>query len=289
VKEQVTIRIPATTSNLGPGFDCLGVALRIYNWIDARRDKPGSLSLMAAETADKFFTATQRRPFNFSSSISGAVPIARGLGSSVTVRLGMLHALNELAGTGLNRFDLFALCADLETHPDNAAPASFGGFTIARSREVQRFIVSRQLQFVLLVPEFEVETTKARRLLPKQIDRAEAVMSSGNAAAITAAFASRDYERLRGAFRDGLHQPFRKRLVPFLDKVITAAEEAGAFGAFLSGSGPAVCAVTLRNPRKVADAMRSAAGLGSGRMLITSADNHGVRILKTANQKSKNR
>src|SRR6202023_948496 len=106
--------------------------------------------------------------------------------------------------------------------------------------------------FVLLIPDFEIRTSSARKILPAKIARAAAVESSGNASVITAAFAARNYENLRGAFVDHLHQPFRRKLIPILPRVIAAAEKAGALGAFLSGSGSAVCAVTLRTPRKVA-------------------------------------
>jgi homoserine kinase len=106
-----------------------------------------------------------------------------------------------------------------------------------------------------------------------------AVESVGNVATITAAFASRDYKNLHGAFADQLHQPYRKKLIPFLPRVIAAAEKAGALGAFLSGSGSTICAVTLRNPQRVAAAMKRAARSTSSRIVMTTADNRGVQIL----------
>ncbi len=122
-------------------------------------------------------------------------------------------------------------------------------------------------------------TWRARKILPAKISHAAAVESCANACAITAAFASREYEKLRGAFADRLHQPYRERLVPFLPRVIAAAEKAGALGAFLSGSGSAICAVTLRNGAQIAAAMKRATGAGAGRTIITRADNRGARIL----------
>jgi homoserine kinase len=109
--------------------------------------------------------------------------------------------------------------------------------------------------------------------------RLDAVESCGNACAITAAFASRDYRKLRGAFADGLHQPFRKKLIPFLDNVIAAGEAAGALGGFLSGSGSTIACLTLRSPEKVASAMLAAAGGMKARTIITKADNQGTRVL----------
>jgi homoserine kinase len=169
----------------------------------------------------------------------------------------------------------------LEGHPDNAAPACFGGFNVVRGLEHQMFTVSAQLHFVLLIPDFEIATAKARALLPARVNRLEAVENSRNACAITAAFASREYQFLDGAFADRLHQPFRKKLIPFLDEVIAAAKSTGALGAFLSGSGSTICAVTLCSPEKIARAMRAASP--NGETLIAAADNRGARILSERN------
>ncbi|MEP7072386.1 MAG: homoserine kinase [Verrucomicrobiota bacterium] len=272
------MRIPATTSNLGPGFDCFGLALRIYNRIAVHASEGAPLTPMMQAAGDLFFERSAARHFPFVCSVRGAVPTARGLGSSVTVRLGLLHGLNELAGTGLNRHDLYELCGQLEGHPDNAAPASFGGFSIARQTSMQRWKVSQKLRAVLLIPDFEVATEEARHALPKEIDREAAVMSVGNAAAIAGAFASGDLENMRGCFRDGLHQPFRLKYVPFLEQVIAAAETAGALGAFLSGSGSTICALTLERSQEIADAMAAAAAPSLARVLVTTADNQGVQI-----------
>jgi homoserine kinase len=287
--QQVTVRVPASTSNLGPGFDCLGVALSLYNKITVSRGKGGAVSGMVRDAARKFFATTQCKAFEFSCDIRGDIPIARGLGSSVTVRLGVLHALNQIARTNLTRHDLFALCAELEGHADNSAPASFGGFTLAPGLEIQHFNVSPQLRFVLLIPNFEIATNEARRLLPSKIARTDAVRNVANASAITAAFATRDYERLRGCFVDYLHQPFRKKLVPFLEDTIRSAEREGALGAFLSGSGSAICAITLRNPRKIAGAMMRASRQKDAGIIVTWADNQGVQILKPAIRNPKSR
>jgi homoserine kinase len=189
-----------------------------------------------------------------------------------------LHALNKLSGDRLDRLSIFQLAAELEGHPDNAAPASFGGFTVSSGENVQRFVISSRLHFVLLVPNFEIKTSAARRILPSKISRISAVESAANACAITAALVTRNYEQLRGAFVDQLHQPFREKLLPFLPRVIAAAENAGALGAFLSGSGSTICAVTLRNQDRVAAAMKRAARSASAQTIITTADNTGAHI-----------
>jgi homoserine kinase len=284
--QQVTVRVPASTSNLGPGFDCLGVALRLYNDVTVSRGPAGRIPALARSAAEAFFERAKQRPFSFACTVMGDIPPSRGLGSSAAVRTGVLHALNELANRPLQRREIFEVCAQLESHPDNAAPACYGGFNVVRGLERQMFTVSSQLHFILLIPHFEVATSAARRLLPARVDRLHAVENSRNACAITAAFASREYQSLRGAFADHLHQPFRKKLIPFLDKVIAAAESAGALGAFLSGSGSAIGAVTLRAPEKVSRAMLAAAASPGARTLITAADNRGARILQIRNPKS---
>jgi homoserine kinase len=284
--QNVTVRVPASTSNLGPGFDCLGIALRLYNNVTISRRRGWPLPAMVRAAAVTFFQRTRCKPFPFSCAIAGDIPACRGLGSSASVRLGVITGLNEMAGRPLQRQQIFEICSKQEGHPDNAAPALYGGFNVVRDGQRQTFTVSAQLHFVLLVPDFEIATEVARRVLPSRVDRLHAVENCRNACAVTAAFASREYEKLRGAFVDHLHQPFRKKLIPFLDDVIAAAESAGALGGFLSGSGSTVCAVTLRSPDKLSRAMLAAADSEGARTIITAADNRGARVLTIANRKS---
>src|SRR6266700_3166671 len=294
--EQITVRVPASTSNLGPGFDCLGVALRIYNTVTIARSSASRQHLhprIVSEAADRFFNQARRRAFSFSCLIAEQIPRSRGLGSSATIRLGTLLALNRLSGNPLDRFTIFRLCAELEGHPDNAAPATFGGFTIVQGRAivsgsrgqqnahpaVQRFAVSPQLHFVLFIPDLEIRTSRARNVLPSRISHIDAVENCANACALTAALVSHDYQKLRGAFADHLHQPFRTKLIPFLPSVVAAAEKAGALGAFLSGSGSTIAAVTLNSSKKIAAAMARAARTPA-HTIITHADNRGARVLQ---------
>ena len=302
--QQITVRVPASTSNLGPGFDCLGIALRIYNDVTVvlGASRQHCHPPIVSDAADRFFKQSRRRAFSFSCSIAEKIPRARGLGGSATIRLGILLALNRLSGTPLERLTIFRLCAELEGHPDNAAPATFGGFTVvqggvtvsvARGRlgiasssdgkrdacpTLQRFAVSPRLHFVLFVPELEIRTSRARNVLPSKISHTAAVQNCANACALAAAFVSQDYQKLRGVFADHLHQPFRAKLIPFLPRVIAAAEKAGALGAFLSGSGSTIAAVTLNSSKKIAAAMAHAAKT-PGRTIITNADNLGAKIL----------
>ncbi len=299
--QQITVRVPASTSNLGPGFDCLGVALRIYNTVTMTRRAPREHvhRRIVSEAADLFFKQTHRRAFSFSCSTAEQIPRSRGLGSSATIRLAILVALNRLSGSPLDRLAIFRLCAELEGHPDNAAPATFGGFTVVHGRDaalrrpvgaarrpyhrdayaaVQRFTVSPRLYFVLFVPDLEVQTSRARNVLPLRISHAAAVENCGKACALTAAFVSQDYQKLHNAFADHLHQPFRAKLIPFLLHTVAAAEKAGALGAFLSGSGSTIAAVTLHSSKRIAAAMARGAKT-RGHTIITHADNLGAKIL----------
>jgi homoserine kinase len=276
----VTVQVPASTTNLGPGFDCFGVALKLSNHITIDLEITGRQLPIVEEAAALFFNKTGTIPIQFDCRIEGNVPQARGLGSSVTVRAGVLVALNNLLGTNVSRETLCHFCSELEGHPDNAAAAIFGGFAIVNKKRnrVDRFEVKPDLKFVLFIPGFEVKTNEARKVVPASFSRQAVVENLANASLIAAAFASGDYERLRQSFSDQIHQPYRQHLVPFLPNVLQAAEEAGALGGFLSGSGSTIACVTLSNEQKVAGAIASAAPEARGKTLIVTADNLGARI-----------
>jgi homoserine kinase len=278
----LSVQVPASTTNLGPGFDCLGAALRLWNRtsieIGVSQEPPLKI---ASEAADLFFSRTGETRFPFRCSVEGDIPQARGLGSSVTVRLGVIMALDKYTNRRLSREELCALCAELEGHPDNAAAALFGGFTIVTktTHRVARFDIDPALKFVLFIPDFEVKTSEARTVVPESFPRKTVVENLANASLIAAAFASRKYTYLCDAFVDGLHQPFRERFVPFMPRVLHAAAKAGALGGFLSGSGSTVACLTLSDGRAVAAAMAAAAPEQRAKILIVSADNDGARVI----------
>ena len=271
----VTVRVPGTTANLGSGFDTLGIALGLHNRVrvtpTGRRgiaitsplapDAIEGATRMVAESARLFFRRTRSTPFGFDLHVAGDVPVARGLGSSTTVQLGCVAALNAISGAGLGREALFDLVHELEGHPDNAAPATFGGFAVAgpvgKGARVLRFKVPAAARFVTLIPRFEVKTSDARRLLPAQYSKADLVHSLNRVALVTAAFAAGDLGALRGLFDDRVHQPYRAPLVPGLDRVILAGVKAGAVGGWLSGSGSTIICLATENAAAVARAMQS--------------------------------
>jgi homoserine kinase len=279
-----TIQIPASTTNFGPGFDCLGAALKLHNRVQVDRDsdlKAGAQPPIVRAAAKAFFSAAKLGYFPFQANISGDVPPARGLGSSVTVRLGVLLGLNVLAGSPLDRNRVFQLCSELEGHPDNAAAALYGGFVVVNKagNQVHRFDVDSNVTFVLLIPDLEVRTTDARAVLPEAYSRSSVVCNLANSSQIAAAFASRQYGLLQNAFTDHLHQPYRERFVPFLNAVLDAGREAGAYGGFLSGSGSTIACVTSANATVVAEAMAGAvpSNIRTTTRLV-GVDNHGTQI-----------
>lgn len=274
---KVTIRVPATSANLGPGFDCLGLALDLHSRVTIDRSGTGRPDAMVGAAADAFFAAAGLPAFPYGWSIEGQIPRSRGLGSSVVVRLGILHGLNELAGRPLDAEQLYLICANLEGHPDNAAPAAFGGFAAARPDGTYfRCDVSPDLRCILLVPPDEVDTEASRTRLPDHVTHRDAVFNISHASLITAAFAAQRYELLRGSLSDRLHQPYREPAIPHLRPAIAAGISAGALGGYLSGSGSAVACLTLRNSGAVAAAMQSV--LPRGCVFILGADNHGVAV-----------
>jgi homoserine kinase len=283
---EVTVQVPASTTNLGPGFDCLGVALQLWNRTRVSRVNGSSTSpnphpKMVDEAAQAFFSNSTISPFEFDWSLEGDVPSARGLGSSVTLRLGLLLGLNRLADDIYSTSEIEQLCDHLEGHPDNTAAALHGGFTVVNARRnvVQRFDVSSELNFVLFIPDFEVATSEARKVLPASYSRTDIVENLANVALITAAFASHNYESLRDAFNDRLHEPYREPLVPILRDLVRAGQNAGALGGFLSGSGSTIACLTTQDPQLVAEAMRAAAGKAKGQITTVQADNYGARIV----------
>ena len=298
-KPSATVRVPATTANLGPGFDTLGVALKLHNHISVRESdsltiervdsQKGSpvATAMAREATDAFFNRSKVKPHGLQIEVKGDVPVSGGLGSSVTVRLGIVFALNELNGRPLGDTELLELVTELEHHPDNAAPALFGGFVVSAlingTVRYRRFNVPPSLKFVVCVPDYEVSTEKARALLPKQVLLRDAVENLNRVALITSIFATGDYSLLRGLFDDKLHQPYRKKLIPMLDDVIAAGVEAGALAGWLSGSGASIMCLAEQKEKAVAEAMTNVFARQSihCETHILIADNDGTRVKRS--------
>ena len=289
------VRVPASTSNLGPGFDCLGVALNLYNTVTLTRvETSKSPEGMIGETARAFFQFAANgkiKPFGFEAHIEGDIPISRGLGSSVTVRLGVLMGLAELVKESflVTREQILNLLIELEGHPDNAVPSFLGGFAVcshATNNPENGFTYTRvsvepELSFVTLIPDLRLKTETARGLLPHEVPFSHAVENAQRAARIAAAFCTRDYASLRGLFIDHLHQPFRQVLIPGFTDILAAACEAGALGSFLSGAGSSLMALTLDQAETISTAMLHAAQKHDlpAHVVVLKANNEGAKVL----------
>ena len=289
-----SVRIPGTTANLGSGFDTLGLAVALYNraTVGRRSDRrveitspiaedarAGALAMLE-EAAAAFFKKTRAPRFGVDLHLAGEVPLARGLGSSVTARLGCVAGLNALAGSPLDRQGLLEVVAALEGHPDNAAPAVFGGFTAAGfvGSEVRciRVPLPSQIRLVTLIPDFEVSTPEARKRVPQTFSKADTIHILNRASLVTAAFATGRLESLRGCFDDRIHQPYRAPLIPGMDAILAAGVKAGAIGGWLSGSGSTLMCLALENPEAVATAMQRK--MPKAAVHILKPDNAGLKV-----------
>jgi len=277
------IRVPATSANLGPGFDAFGLALDLHNYIAVEPGAPEIPDPFAAEIVDAYHKARGLASKPYRLVVRGLVPPARGLGSSATIRLGMLAALDKLNKRTLDLPWLIETATSLEGHPDNITAAALGGFVVCGGQKPARVKISSKLKFVAAIPRIETSTRTARSLLPPSVAFQDAVLNLRNSARIAAAFLQEKYEEARGAFADRLHQPYRAALVPGLEDAIECAEKAGAIGAFLSGAGPTVMAICLKSENAIGQAMTKAlhkAGLESVDVKVLQADNSGVQVVR---------
>jgi homoserine kinase len=290
----IAIRIPGSTSNLGPGFDTLGLALNVYAEVELTildsseielrspvptEDRAGAMDSLA-RAAELFFNRSNQSARGFEVSLGGDLPVARGLGYSAAVRLGVIAGLNELTRAGWTRQQLLEAVTELEGHPDNASPSVYGGFAVSSrlgtAVRCLHFPVSEKAQFVTLIPPFGIATAQARALIPESFSRADAAHNLNRAALIAAGLASGNLEALRGTFEDRIHQPYRERLIPQLSRVLKAGERAGAIGGWLSGSGSAIVCLTLENKDAVMEAMH--AQLPEAKVKVLQAENHGYWV-----------
>jgi homoserine kinase len=290
--QSVTVRVPATSANLGPGFDCLGLALDLWAAITVslggaageRRLEPMAQMALGAARAVLEKSGQSLRG-NLSALYEGDIPIARGLGASAVARVGGALAANALAGGPLDADGLLAVGTALEGHADNVAPALFGGLQVsvaAGDRVLHtRAALPDRLSAVLFVPELRMPTRESRRLLPKSLSRADAVHNIGRAALLVAALAQGRFDLLDTATDDRLHQPARSTLFPAMYAIFAAAKTAGAHCAYLSGGGSTVCALATENEDGIADSMREAARTREtpGYTIITRPTEKGAEVV----------
>lgn len=275
---KISVKVPATTANLGPGFDCIGMALPVYNTItieetvlpgtgieinainnDSSTDDllfehiPMDETSIIYKAVELLYNSIGQTPSELKITVQSQIPIARGLGSSASVIVGGLLAANELLGHPADEVALLSIATEVEGHPDNVTPAIVGGLCLS-SREDDGSIIYRKLNWpeewniTVCIPDYELSTDISRSVLPKEVPMENAVYNSKRLAMLIEAINTKDVELMRLALHDRLHQPYRMKLVPGLDKIIeNLKHEESVLGCVLSGAGPAIVVISLKN------------------------------------------
>jgi homoserine kinase len=304
----VTVEAPASAANLGAGYDCLGLALALVNRIEleVRVWSRGEIELTVegegrnelTEVRDNRFVAgleaTLRAArgelpagLGWRIAMHNDIPLARGLGSSAAATVGGVLAGNALAGEALSTAEMLVIATGIEGHPDNAAAALLGGFTVAARDasgvEALRFDAPRDLRAVLFVPEVRLSTDKMRAALPAKIPLADAVANLGAVAVGVAGLATGRYELLSRLTVDRVHEPYRAKVFPGLPRLVEAARAAGALGACLSGAGSTIIAFvdSMAGITRVEAAFIAAAGDLDlpGKVVVVEPRNLGGQVI----------
>ena len=279
----VNVTVPATTANLGPGFDCIGAALSLYNQfkftrldtnepavkisvtgIEADRVKTDERNL-AYEAFSDLYQKLGQTPPAVHIEIELGVPLARGLGSSATAIVAGLVGANQLAGAPLSEVEVMQLAIAMEGHPDNVVPALLGGCRLAATGvseggwEICDIPWDSNIVPVVAIPDFELSTAEARRVLPANYSRADAIFNTAHLGLLLRGLETGTGSWLRAAMQDRIHQPYRQALIAGYEAVLAAAIDAGAYGMVISGAGPTLLALAdTQSGESVAAAMQAA-------------------------------
>ena len=263
----IKLQIPATSANLGAGFDALGLALQYYN--DVEMEESDTIDITSADgtpvptdannliyiSAKDLYEVCGKKLPGLRMIQTNRIPMTRGLGSSSACIVAGLVGANHLLGNPLGTDDLVDLAAQIEGHPDNTAPALLGGIVTAvfdgrRVHWVKQEVYTK-LRFVALIPDFELKTEKARACLPHTVPHKDAVYNLSRAALFSASLLTGKFENLRTAVHDKLHQPYRMALIPHAREVFDIAYAHGAYAAYISGAGPTVMAIADRKSTRL--------------------------------------
>ncbi len=294
----IKIRIPASTANLGSGFDSLGIALDLYNYIEMEEakgcfifDKKGG-DIPTGE--DNLIYLSAKKVYEKCGKAFGGlriveennIPFARGLGSSSACIVGGVFGANELLGKPFGKDELLDLAAEIEGHPDNVSPALLGGLTVNAMEENKVFYVKQELPedlvFAAFVPPFELKTADARAVMPKKIPLKDAVFNLSRSALIASSLITGKYENLKTGAEDKLHQPYRLPLIPGGERVIEECYNRGALAAFISGAGSTLGAIFRGKKEEILPAIKEILSPGEyenwGYFALTP-DNSGTVVL----------
>jgi len=278
-RRKVTVQVPATSANCGPGFDCLGLACTLYNvftyelvpgaeGIHVTAEGQGASNLpqgrnnLAAQSFYTLWEKLQQPDTGLKITCKIQVPVSRGLGSSSTAIVAGLTAANVLAGSPLSKEELVTEATRIEGHPDNVAPAILGGITVNVMEkgkvESLKLSLAKPLKLVVLVPALPLPTSKARAALPEKIAHKDAVYNVSRAALLVGSLMSGDYHFLGTALEDRLHQPYRLPLIPGAAEALESARQAGAYNGIISGAGSTLLAYVPAeaDARKIGEAMK---------------------------------
>jgi homoserine kinase len=294
---------PATTANLGPGFDCLGMALDLWNRLEISAGSPTSdepvveivgegeeelpkdRSNLVYRSMEFLFREADEEMPPLRLRCRNQIPLKRGLGSSAAAIAGGLAAANALCPRAFSPEDLLEMAATIEGHPDNVAAAVLGGLRLVVTDQQRLYTVPvsvpAELHAVLFVPDFRIATADARNVLPQKVSVADAVHNLGRIALLVTGMLTGHPEYLGIATQDRLHQPYRQSLFPAMKVIIAAARDAGALGVFLSGSGPTVLALTQGREMTVAYEMAESARQAGveGKVEITQPTPQGAHVV----------
>lgn len=268
-------KIPATSANLGPGFDTLGLALNLFNDFEVSRRKDNKINLsiisenkkilfndsdnLILKSYKSYYKYIDRKVDGINIIEKMNSPLARGMGSSASAIVGGLLAAAWNSKEIIDEKSFTKLAVDIEGHPDNVIPAILGGLIINyknnNSFSYHKIEIPEELKFIVIVPNFELKTSESRKVLPKKLNYSSAVFNVGRISLFIASFLEKKYELLSEAMQDKLHQPYRSKLIPAFDEVIKSAQISGAYGASLSGAGPTIIAITDKNENEIADNM----------------------------------
>jgi homoserine kinase len=267
----VCVKVPASTANLGPGFDTLGMALSLFSWVEMKESEQTQFHLygnqMNGIPKDKsnllyrvgqlvFAEAGVSLP-EVDISMYSEIPLTRGLGSSASAIIGGMAAANALIGSPLSNEKLFNMATGLEGHPDNVGASLFGGIITAvwdgTHADYIRIEPHQDLEVLVVIPDFQLSTAEARKVLPEHISREDAVYNISRSSLLVAALSSGRFDLIGKAMSDRLHQPYRASLVPGMAKILEEAPNRGAIGVALSGAGPTLLALVDRRDHRKLD------------------------------------
>ncbi len=295
----IKVKIPASTANMGAGFDSLGTALTLYNYVMAEEIDEG-LRIDIKDKSAEFLATDERnlvyrsmkalfdkvgyKPRGIHLVLENNIMITRGLGSSSAGIVGGLLAANELSGAQLSKDEILNIAAEIEGHPDNVAPAILGGMTVnVFDRGTVRYVrtdIPQELSFAAFVPEFYLATKKSRSILPHSVSMRDAVYNTGRSTLLMASVMTGKYENIRTAVGDKLHQRYRKKLIPHIDDLFKEAYGMGALGVYLSGAGPTVIAILKGDTRRFEGKLNGFLNkkMGNWHLHMLKADNAGAVV-----------